>query len=73
MARPLRLEFPGAVHHVTSCGNARGPIYRDDEDRKAFLRVLAETTAAPRSAPPTLPAATRCARSPATSASTRAP
>ncbi|HBF42756.1 MAG TPA: transposase, partial [Desulfobacteraceae bacterium] len=23
MARPLRLEFPGALYHITSRGNAR--------------------------------------------------
>jgi hypothetical protein len=28
MARPLRIEFPGAVYHVTSRGNARQKIYR---------------------------------------------
>jgi REP element-mobilizing transposase RayT len=44
MARPLRLEFPGAVYHVTSRGNARAAVYRDDDDRRTFLRVLAETT-----------------------------
>ena len=38
MARPLRLELPGAVYHVTSRGNARAAIYRDD-DRQAFLRI----------------------------------
>ena len=42
MARPLRLEFPGAVYHVTSRGNGRAAIYLDDEDREAFLKVLAE-------------------------------
>ena len=26
MARPLRLEFPGAVYHFTSCGNARQSV-----------------------------------------------
>ena len=41
MARPLRIEFPGAVYHVTSRGNARQKIYRDDEDREAFLTTLA--------------------------------
>jgi len=41
MARPLRIEFPGAVYHVTSRGNARRKIYRDDEDREAFLATLA--------------------------------
>lgn len=40
MARPLRIEYPGAVYHVTSRGNARGRIYRDEEDRMAFLSTL---------------------------------
>jgi hypothetical protein len=43
MARPLRLEFPGALYHVTSRGNARQDIYLDDEDRRLFLDVLSET------------------------------
>jgi len=42
MARPLRLEFPGAVYHITSRGNGRAAIYLDDEDREAFLKVLGE-------------------------------
>ncbi len=41
MARTLRIEFPGAVYHVTSRGNARSKIYRDDEDRLIFLATLA--------------------------------
>jgi len=40
MARPLRLEYPGAVYHVTARGNARQPIFLGDEDRLAFLEVL---------------------------------
>ena len=40
MARPLRVEFPGAVYHVTSRGNAKQAIYIDDEDRGRFLDVL---------------------------------
>jgi REP element-mobilizing transposase RayT len=40
MARPLRIEFPGAVYHVTSRGNARQAIFIDDEDRGGFLDVL---------------------------------
>jgi len=40
MARPLRLEFPEAVYHVTSRGNARQAIFIDDEDRGGFLDVL---------------------------------
>jgi hypothetical protein len=39
MARPLRIEFPGAVYHVTSRGNARQTIFIDDEDRGQFLDV----------------------------------
>ena len=42
MARLLRLEFPGALYHVTARGNARQGIYLDDQDRHIFLSVLAE-------------------------------
>lgn len=41
MARPLRIEFHGAVYHVTSRGDRREPIFVDDVDRRAFLDVLA--------------------------------
>lgn len=41
MARPLRIEYPGAVYHVTSRGNAREKIFRDDQDREIFLETLA--------------------------------
>ncbi|WHZ29946.1 MAG: transposase [Nitrospira sp.] len=41
MARPLRIEFPGALYHVTTRGNARQDIFIDDEDRQRFLGVLA--------------------------------
>lgn len=41
MARPLRLEYPGAVYHVTSRGNARQDIVLDDRDRTLFLDRLA--------------------------------
>lgn len=41
MARPLRLEFAGALYHVTSRGDRREAIYEDDDDRVAFLNVLA--------------------------------
>ncbi len=41
MARPLRIEYPGAVYHVTSRGNARQAIVGDDRDRKQFLTLLA--------------------------------
>ena len=40
MARPLRLEFPGAVYHITARGNARQPIALDDTDRERYVEVL---------------------------------
>jgi REP element-mobilizing transposase RayT len=41
MARPLRLEFAGAVYHLTSRGNARQKIFFNDSDRALFLQTLA--------------------------------
>ena len=41
MARPIRIEYPGAFYHVTCRGNERKPIFRDDADRHAFLDMLA--------------------------------
>ncbi len=40
MARPLRIEFPGAVYHLTSRGNARQGIFLNNDDRKLFLETL---------------------------------
>jgi putative transposase len=40
MARPLRIEYPGAYYHVTSRGNERKAIFRDDRDRQKFLELL---------------------------------
>jgi len=40
----MRIEFPGAIYHVTSRGNDRGEIFRDDHDRRAFLAFLAEVS-----------------------------
>jgi len=42
MARPLRIEFPGALYHVTSRGNARQDIYLAESDRLDFLRLLGD-------------------------------
>jgi len=42
MARPLRLDHAGGVWHVTSRGNERREIFREDEDRERFLKTLAE-------------------------------
>src|ERR1700752_5232406 len=40
MARPLRIEYPGAYYHVTSRGNEQRAIFRDDKDREKFLEML---------------------------------
>ena len=40
MARPLRIEFPGAIYHVTSRGDRRESIFDDDEDRQSFLTIV---------------------------------
>jgi REP element-mobilizing transposase RayT len=42
MARPLRIEYAGAVYHVTSRGNGRKPIFKDDEDRVVLFNILGE-------------------------------
>lgn len=41
MARPLRLEYAGALYHVTARGDRREDIYRDEVDRQAWLEGLA--------------------------------
>jgi len=40
MTRPLRLEYPGALYHVTARGDRRGAIYLDDSDRLGWLDML---------------------------------
>lgn len=40
MSRPLRLEFAGALYHITSRGGRRVAIYEADSDRHLFLSVL---------------------------------
>ena len=42
MARPLRLEVPNGIYHVTSRGNERAAIFRDDPDRLRFLELVAD-------------------------------
>jgi REP element-mobilizing transposase RayT len=42
MTRPLRLEFPGALYHVTARGDRKVDIYLDDTDRLVWLQTLAE-------------------------------
>ena len=40
MGRPLRVEYTGALYHITSRGNERRKIFLDDGDRKKFLGIL---------------------------------
>ena len=42
MARPLRIQIAGGRYYVTSRGNERRPIFRDDRDRSHFLELLSE-------------------------------
>jgi hypothetical protein len=43
MARPLRIEYPGAIYHVLSRGNRGEAIFRTEADRKLFLDLLDQT------------------------------
>ncbi len=40
MARPLRIEFSGALYHVTARGDRRERIYADDYDRTLWIDIL---------------------------------
>lgn len=42
MSRPIRIEFSGALYHVTSRGDRREAIYEDEEDRERFLALLGD-------------------------------
>ena len=44
MARPLRLEYPGAYYHVINRGNAGENIFLTDQDKEKFLEYLATAT-----------------------------
>ena len=43
MTRPLRIQFPGALYHVTSRGNEKKNIFKDDDDRNHFLKILSQS------------------------------
>lgn len=43
MARPLRIQYPGAVYHVTCRGNERRSIFQKDDDRQVFMRYLSKS------------------------------
>jgi putative transposase len=40
MSRPLRIEYPDALYHVTARGDRREAIFEDDQDRQTFLLTL---------------------------------
>ena len=44
MARPLRIEYPGAYYHVTARGNEGKAIFRDVLGRKKFLVILSSSS-----------------------------
>ncbi len=44
VGRAIRIEVPGGTYHVTSRGNNKEPIVRDDIDRRIFLEMLSQTT-----------------------------
>jgi putative transposase len=43
MARPLRVEFEGALYHLTGRGNARQRIFADEKDCAKFVQLLVES------------------------------
>ena len=45
MPRPARMVLPGIPHHVTQRGNRKQRLFFDDEDRRAYLRLLAQACA----------------------------
>jgi putative transposase len=42
MARHLRLEYEGAIYHITARGNERTDIFSEDRDNERFLEKLGE-------------------------------
>jgi putative transposase len=40
MSRPVRIEYPGALYHITSRGNEKKEIFLTDEDRTRFLNII---------------------------------
>ena len=45
MARPIRIEFAGAIYHVTARGNERRRVFRSAADRELFLETLGQAVA----------------------------
>jgi REP element-mobilizing transposase RayT len=42
MARKVRVEYPGAIYHLTVRGNGRAELFEDDDDRRYLLGQIAE-------------------------------
>lgn len=42
MARPLRIEYPGAFYHVMNRGQSRRNVFMEDEGRQSFLGLLGD-------------------------------
>ncbi len=45
MARPLRVEYPGAYYHVINRGNNREKIFKNGRDKEKFLEYLQKANA----------------------------
>lgn len=45
MARPVRIEYPGAYYYITSKGTEGNPVFKDVKDRQEFLKILQEVVA----------------------------
>ena len=43
MARALRVQYPGALYHITNRGNERKALFKDDVDRREFLKILSQS------------------------------
>jgi len=42
MARPIRIQYPGATYHMMARGTHGQEIFQDDQDRQRFLETLGE-------------------------------
>lgn len=45
MVRKSRVEYEGALYHVMDRGNRREVVFKDDEDRRLFVKTLGEEAA----------------------------
>jgi len=43
MARPICIEYEGAVYHVTIRGNEQKPLFKTDTDRERFVEALSDS------------------------------